>query len=119
MVIYATVYATLTAKNAVLNVASSSCASPVIFPRTTVPMKSGRFYRGQSHGQMNKAQLKSHLHAVRMTGLHTLVLGVSLGRQALLELGSHVTGARVTVIPSEEVALGGDIDRESVREERD
>jgi 6-phosphogluconolactonase (cycloisomerase 2 family) len=115
VVIYATVYATLTAKKAVLNVASSSCASPAIFPRTTAPMKSGRFYRGQSHGQMNKSQLRSHLHAVGMTGLHTFVLGVSLGRQAFLELGFHVRGARVTVVPGEKVALGSDIDRESVR----
>lgn len=54
-----------------------------------------------------------------MARLHAFVLGVGLSRQALLELGLHVVGARASVVPLEEIAPSSDTHSESVRQERD
>jgi hypothetical protein len=78
-------------------------------------MKRGRFCHCQFNGQMNRSYSISYLHPVGMASLHTLVLGICFSRQTLLELGFHVAGARVAVIPSEEVASSSDIYSKSVR----
>lgn len=112
-------YATLVARNEALNIASSSCGNPAMLPRMTAPMKRGRFCYCQSDGYVKKGRLKSHLHPVGVTGLHTFVLGVGLSRQAILELGFHVVGARASVVPVEEIAPSSDTHGESMRQERD
>jgi hypothetical protein len=52
-----------------------------------------------------------------MARLKTFILGVGFSRQALLELGFHVAGAWVAVIPSEDIAPSSDKYSESVRQE--
>jgi hypothetical protein len=82
-------------------------------------MNRGKFCRLLVERTNEGNHKKTDLHSIGGACLHALVLGVDVGRKTLLELGLHVRGAWVTVIPVAVFALSGDHDRQALGQERD